>query len=285
MQKYFSAQITNQAIVQQVKESANAMTQVNTIDGLVQFRYGRSGDEVGCFAIDLNETQALHLSQIPGFKVEGYDEAPLGRQPIDDHDVENKRLREIRERGENISETRDQQERLLKILADKLGYNGPVVPPLSRKELAAAELDALANDAVLTLTARKGAEVTPATPLPKLYFEAAKIAATDPAFTNMLREIIDESDLRKELGELEGESPAVGDKTTSEGSVKTELPDGLKPEEDVVVVAELPWDKLTALAKDLGIKSGGVKKEDLVTLVEEAIQKAGENTVKAESTL
>lgn len=279
MAKYLSAQITNQAIVQQVKESANAMTQVNTIDGLVQFRYGRSGDEVGCFAIDLNEAQALHLSQIPGFKVEGYDEAPLGKQPIDNHDVENKRLKEIRDRGENISETRDQQERLLKVLTEKLGYGGAAVPALSRKELAAAELDDVAIDAVLNLTARKGADVTPKTPLPKLYFEAAKVAANDPAFGNMLREIMDESDLRKELAELEGDGAAADREPETE-----ELPEGLKPE-DVVVVSELSWENLTKLAKDLGVKTIGVAKEIIIAAVEEAIQKAGEANVAEDATL
>jgi hypothetical protein len=282
MAKYFNAQITNPGIVQQVKESANAMTQINTVDGLVQFRYGRSGDEVGCFAVDLTETQAIHLSQIPGFKVEGYDEAQVGKQSVDDHDAENKRLKEIRDRGENISETRDQQERLLKILADKLGYAGAPVPALSRKELAAAELDNVAIDAILNLTARKGADVTPATPLPKLYFEAAKIAANDPAFTNMLREIIDESDLRKELAELEdGE---LGDGELGDGD--TELLDGLKlKSEDVVIVSELRWDGLTKLAKELGVKTVGVAKEIVIAAVEEAIQKAGKDTVATESTL
>lgn len=290
--KLTRAYVTNPDVIIEAQNHPNSQHRVQTSAGTVIFRYTELNDyEMGCVATGVRAEQAVILAHMAGYEVEGYPAITPEPQPIANHDIENERKKEA---NKDLTFVADQNKQLLDVVRTALTPNvapvaaAPVLPPISREELKAANLDDKAIDTVLNIAFNKGAKLTPESPLVTIYFEAAKIAKIDPAFSALLRDIVDESNYRKELAaELEvvsevdepavsinqaeekaaGESVilATGEETEVETeSGKTEGDKAADEKKEAVVLADLTYAELQALAKDNGLPFVGVKKDELI---------------------
>lgn len=293
--KITRAYVTNPDVIDEAQNHPNSQHRVQTSAGVVIFRYTELNEyEMGCVATGVKPEQAEILAQMAGYEVDGYPSVTPEPQPIANHDIENERKKEA---NKDLTFVADQNKQLLDVVRTALTPNTTaavvVQPPISREELKAAEMDDQAIDTVLNIAFNKGAKLTPASPLVTIYFEAAKIAKIDPAFSALLRDIVDESNYRKELAdELEGvdevDEPAVlvnqvEEKTADESVVlttgkETEVKtEGEKTEggdaegnkagdekKEAVVLADLTYAELQALAKENGLPFAGVKKDELI---------------------
>jgi hypothetical protein len=272
--KITRAYVTNPAVVEEAQNHPNSQHRVQTSAGVVIFRYTELNEyEMGCVATGVKPEQAEILAQMAGYEVDGYPSVTPEPQPIADHDIENERKKAA---NKDLTFVSDQNKQLLDVVRTALVPNAvsTVVaqPAISREELKAAELDDQAIDTLLNITFNKGAKLTPASPLVTIYFEASKIAKIDPAFSALLRDIVDESNYRKELAEeLAPVTPvALIEVPTVETPAVVTVEDGKledttdEPKKEAVVIADLAYADLQKLANEHGFKSQGVKKEELI---------------------